>query len=244
MEFGVLPDSPDEQGSIRQIPKHRLVGVAAIAGHHQAPMPGVMAIVHLVPKLPDLIAPAGGQVVLGASLAIGLFLRRAGGRFGLGDGWMMLESHRHPARRSGRRTRRDQGRELNKALPRHQVHVEGWRHRITPIADPGNLPAGLGQSGIVQCRHQRRGVRQHVQRPADHGGEQIGHLPLVAGKQAVVRRPVLVLPSPGADQPGEGVSSQTGELTQAEPAGPFPSAMLPKGADAFRPEGIEFAQEG
>jgi hypothetical protein len=99
MELGILADSSNECGSIREVSKYGLVGVASIDSDHQPPAFRVVEVVHLVTKLLDLIASAGREVLLPALLAIGFlgFLIRGG--LGFRSGRAMTPSHGHAAGR-------------------------------------------------------------------------------------------------------------------------------------------------
>ena len=79
-----------------------------------------------------------------------------------------------------------------------------------------------------------------MQRATHHRYEEIVCVPLVAGEQAVVRRPIVGLPSTRADEAGDGVSAQAGELAEAKSSGSFPSPMLAEGVLALRPDRVDF----
>lgn len=155
----------------------------------------------------------------------------------------MVESHGHAPGGRGCRSRWHHGRELDEPLPAHQVDLKGRRHRIAAVTHTGNSPAGLGQAGIVNGRHQGGVFRQHVQPPSHHRYEEIVRVPPVAREQATVGRPIVGLASRHADQPGHGVPAETGELAERNPSGPFPRAMLPEGVHALHPEGLDLGQQ-
>ena len=200
-------------------------------------------MVHFAAELSDQITSAGGEIVVPTPFSIGFFdvLVRRG--FGFGDRGLMMESHRHTARRRRRAAGGNHGRELNEPLPGNQVDVKGWRHGIAAIPDTRDLLTRFEQTGVVQGRYQRCVFGEHIQRTAHHRREQVGNIPLVARKQAVVGRPIVGIVACRTDQPGHGVSPQTGELAEPQTPGACPGTVLAEGVPAVRPEGLDLRQQ-
>ena len=137
----------------------------------------------------------------------------------------------------------DHSGQLNESLAEHEIDVKWWGHGVTAVSDAGNLPSSLAQARIVDRNDERCVFRKHAQRAAHHRPEQVVRVPGTARKHAIVRRPVKGMPAGGADDSGNGVPPETGELSKSESSRAFPRSMLWERVDALVPEVVDLVDE-
>jgi hypothetical protein len=102
---------------------------------------------------------------------------------------------------------------LQKAQTEHQVDVKGRRERIALIKGLGNSATGFAQAGVID-RHAHQAARAIGQGAPQHVVEQCGRIPLTAGVQEVLARPVALLAAVGSDDARQTASAQTDERTE------------------------------
>jgi hypothetical protein len=89
-----------------------------------------------------------------------------------------------------------------------------------------DLGAGLPQQRVVHGRDERSLRRQEFQHALDDGIERALCIPASLGEEAVVSRPILVLPAGRREQAGDGVPAQAGQLADGEDGGSIMSPLL------------------
>jgi hypothetical protein len=85
--------------------------------------------------------------------------------------------------------------------------------------------------------------RQFAKYGAANDGEQVGGRAALAGKEAILRRPVLELESASGQQSGHGMAAQTEQTAQREGLGALGDAALLECGEAVLPELLEGGED-
>ncbi len=218
VKLGVLAHPADQDGVFRQAAQQGAVGEASVAHPVDRPFGHGAQMLH---------APGGDFVDVGlfAGLHVGRlggFVRVARRFFGQGG---FLPVHRH---QPGRAVGRGNGRgELEHALAPDKVDVERRPERIFAPAAAGDATAGFARDGVVQRDHPRPGGIGGGQGLAPHMCED--RLDRQALEQAILRRPVPMLRTGGAQGSGHRMPAQIKQAGQ--PLGARPGKILRGGED-------------
>ena len=119
----------------------------------------------------------------------------------------MEEINGNAAHSSGTGNRQEAGK-LQDTLCANEVDLKRRTLRIAMPGRAGNPGAGLGEQRIVDGQTHRRRRIQLLQARRTDAGEQCRRIQALLGKQPVRRGPILKLSAGGAEQSGEGVTSQ------------------------------------